>query len=104
MDLAKVIGTVVATRKDPSLEGARFLIVQPLDEKHTAVASPLIAVDTLYDAGVGETVYTVAGGDAVGVCLGKQMPVDVAIVGIVDSVSLIDTVSSAKGARTESET
>lgn len=90
MDIGKVIGTVVATRKDPSLEGTRLLIVQPLDEKHTPKSDPLVAVDTLQDAGVGEIVYIVTGGDAVGVIPGRRMPVDVAIVGLVDSMSLTE--------------
>ena len=46
MDLGKVIGTVVATRKDPSLEGTRLLLVQPLDEKYEPISEPLVAVDT----------------------------------------------------------
>ncbi len=96
MDLGKVIGTIVATRKDPSLGGSRLLIVQPLDEKQTPISEPLVAVDTLHDAGVGETVYYVTGGDAVSVIPGKRMPVDVAIVGIVDSISLVDTKNSSE--------
>ena len=103
MDLAKVIGTVVATRKDPTLEGTRLLIVQPLDEKQNPIEEPLVAVDTLNDAGVGEIVYIVTGGDAVSVIPGKRMPVDVAIVGIVDSLSLIDTTSTPAKAAPESE-
>ena len=90
MDLGKVIGTVVATRKDSSLEGTRLLLVQPLDEKYEPIAEPLVAVDTLHDAGVDEIVYIVTGGDAVSVIPGKRMPVDVAIVGIVHSLSLLD--------------
>ncbi|MDE0423694.1 ethanolamine utilization protein EutN [Candidatus Poribacteria bacterium] len=90
MDLGKVIGTVVATRKDPSLEGTRLLLVQPLDEKYKPISEPLVAVDTLHDAGVDEIVYIVTGGDAMGIVPGKRMPVDVAIVGIVDSLSLLD--------------
>ncbi len=90
MDIGKVIGTVVATRKDPSLEGTRLLVVQPLDEKHNPISEPLVAVDTLQDAGVGEIVYIVTGGDAVGVIPGRRMPVDVAIVGIVDSLTLLE--------------
>ena len=96
MDLGKVIGTIVATRKDPSLGGSRLLIVQPLDEKYTPISEPLVAVDTLHDAGVGETVYYVTGGDAVSVVPGKRMPVDVAIVGLVDSISLVDTQNSSE--------
>lgn len=102
MDLAKVIGTVVATRKDPTLEGTRLLIVQPLDEKYNPISEPLVAVDTLHDAGVGEIVYIVTGGDAVSVIPGKRMPVDVAIVGIVDSLSLVDTLGTST--ETPSET
>ena len=90
MDLGKVIGTIVATRKDASLEGTRLLIVQPLDEKRDPISEPIVAVDTLHDAGVGETVYYVTGGDAVSVIPGKRMPVDVAIVGLVDSISLVN--------------
>ncbi len=93
MDIGKVIGTVVATRKDPSLEGTRLLVVQPLDENHNPISEPLVAVDTLQDAGVGEIVYIVTGGDAVGVIPGKRMPVDVAIVGLVDSLTLLEELS-----------
>ncbi len=103
MDLAKVIGTVVATRKDPSLEGTRLLIVQPLDEKHNPISEPIVAVDTLHDAGAGEIVYIVTGGDAVSVVPGKRMPVDVAIVGIVDSLSLVDTPNTSAEAPSETE-
>ena len=99
MDLGKVIGTVVATRKDPSLEGTRLLVVQPLDEKYEPIADPLVAVDTLHDAGVDEIVYIVTGGDAVSVIPGKRMPVDVAIVGIVDSLSLLE--DAAAGSEVE---
>ncbi len=101
MDLGKVIGTVVATRKDPSLEGTRLLLVQPLDEKYEPISEPLVAVDTLHDAGVDEIVYIVTGGDAVSVIPGKRMPVDVAIVGLVDSLSLLDEVDT--GSESEME-
>ena len=90
MDLGRVIGTVVATRKDPSLEGTRLLVVQPLDEKYEPISEPLVAVDTLHDAGVDEIVYFVTGGDAMSVIPGKRMPVDVAIVGIVDSLTVLE--------------
>ena len=53
--------------------------------------------------GAGEIVYIVTGGDAVSVIPGKRMPVDVAIVGIVDSISLIDTVSTPAKAPSETE-
>ena len=103
MDLAKVIGTVVATRKDPSLEGTRLLMVQPLDEKQTPISEPIVAVDALHDAGVGEIVYIVTGGDAVSVIPGKRMPVDVAVVGLVDSLSLTDTPNTSAATPTDTE-
>ena len=103
MDLAKVIGTVVATRKDQSLEGTRLLIVQPLDEKRNPISEPTVAVDTLHDAGVGEIVYIVTGGDAVSVIPGKRLPVDVAIVGLVDSLTLTDTPNPSADTSPETE-
>ena len=87
MDIGKIIGTVVATRKDNSLKGTRLLVVQPLDGNGASAGTPLIATDTQGAAGCGDTIYMVTGGDAVGVLPGRQMPVDVAIVGIVDSIT-----------------
>ena len=87
MDIGKVIGTVVATRKDPSLNSTRLLVVQPLDGNGESAGKPLVATDTQGQAGRGDTIYMVTGGDAVGVLPGRRMPVDAAIVGIVDSVS-----------------
>ena len=87
MDIGKVIGTVVATRKDPSLNSTRLLVVQPLDGNGESAGKPLVATDTQGQAGRGDTIYMVMGGDAVGVLPGRRMPVDAAIVGIVDSVS-----------------
>ncbi len=103
MDLAKVIGTVVATRKDPTLEGTRLLVVQPLDEKQDPISEPIVAVDTLNDAGVGEIVYIVTGGDAVSVIPGKRMPVDVAIVGIVDTLSVTHAASTSEATPPKTE-
>ncbi|MCY4553824.1 MAG: EutN/CcmL family microcompartment protein [Candidatus Poribacteria bacterium] len=103
MDLAKVIGTVVATRKDPTLEGTRLLVVQPLDEKQDPISEPIVAVDTLNDAGVGEMVYIVTGGDAVSVIPGKRMPVDVAIVGIVDTLSVTHAANTSEATPPETE-
>lgn len=88
MDIAKVIGTVVATRKDPSLVGTRLLIVQPLNHKREPVGSPIVAMDTEGAAGQGEIVYLLSGGDAAIVVPDRPMPVDIAVVGIVDSITL----------------
>jgi ethanolamine utilization protein EutN len=87
MDIGKIIGTIVAPRKDPSLVGGRLLIVQPLDERGESVGSPLVAVDTQGTAGYGDLIYMVTGGDATVVSSTRQMPVDVAVVGIVDSIT-----------------
>ena len=87
MDIGKVIGTVVATRKDASLNGTRLLVVQPLDGNGESTGKPIVATDTHFQAGRGDTIYMVTGGDAVGVLPGRRMPVDAAIVGIVDSIS-----------------
>lgn len=91
MDIGKIIGTVVATQKDPSLTGTRLLVVQPLNANGESVASPLIAVDPHGGAGYSDTIYMVTGGDAIGVISEREMPVDVAVVGIVDSMTLAKT-------------
>ena len=90
MDIGKVIGTVVATRKDPSLVGCRLLVVQPLDAEGRSVGDPLTAVDIQGAAGYGELVYIVTGGDAAFVSAERAMPVDVAVVGIVDSITVTE--------------
>jgi ethanolamine utilization protein EutN len=90
MDIGKVIGTIVATRKDPSLVGCRLLVVQPLDAEGRSVGAPLTAVDTQGAAGYGELVYIVTGGDAAFVSAERAMPVDVAVVGIVDSITVTE--------------
>lgn len=98
MDIGKVIGTVVATRKDDNLIGTRLLVVQPLDDKGESTGKPLVATDTHCQAGRGDTIYMVTGGDAVGVLVGRKMPVDAAIVGIVDSVSRIEEMPGSEEA------
>lgn len=96
MLLAKVVGTVVATRKDPRLEGKKLLIVAPLTPEEVesggrqskiGKANYLVAVDTV-DAGYRETVLIVQGSSARMACGCKDTPVDTAIVGIVDTVRL----------------
>jgi ethanolamine utilization protein EutN len=79
------------------------LLVQPLDEKYEPISEPLVAVDTLHAAGVDEIVYIVTGGDAVSVIPGKRMPVDVAIVGIVDSLTLLDELEASADTGSEME-
>ena len=90
MDIGKVIGTIVATRKDPSLVGYRLLVVQPLDAEGESIGDPVTAVDIQGAAGYGELVYIVTGGDAAFVSAERAMPVDVAVVGRVDSITVIE--------------
>jgi ethanolamine utilization protein EutN len=87
MILARVVGTVVATRKDPRLVSNKLLVARPMDPRGTPEGNYLVAVDTV-DAGVGETVLIVSGSSA-RMALGmKDCPVDAAIVGIVDAVEV----------------
>jgi len=81
--LAKIVGTVVATRKDPRLVSNKLMVVRPVDPRGTPEGHYLVAVDTV-DAGVGETVLIVTGSSARMASGMKDCPVDAAIVGIVD--------------------
>jgi ethanolamine utilization protein EutN len=85
--LAKIVGTVVATRKDPRLVSNKLLLVRPIDPKGKAEGNHLVAVDTV-DAGVGETVLVVSGSSARMASGLKDCPVDAAIIGIVDEVEM----------------
>ncbi len=87
MILAKVVGTVVATRKDERLISSKLLVAQPIDPAGKAQGHHLVAVDTV-DAGFGETVLIVSGSSARMAAGLKDTPVDAAIVGIVDSVTV----------------
>jgi ethanolamine utilization protein EutN len=89
MDIARIIGHVVATTKIPTLEGVSILVIQPLDERMQDAGKPLIATDATGKRGPGEIVYYVASGDAVFTGLaGDDLPVDAAIMGIVDSIHI----------------
>ena len=83
MQLAKVIGDVVMTRKDPSLDSIPLLVLQPLAADGSPVGRTLVAVDSV-GAGVGETVFFVRGKEASFPFHPTEAPVDAGIVGIVD--------------------
>lgn len=85
MYLGEVIGTVVAERKAEGLTGAKLMLVQPLDEQRRAVGPRQVAVDTVR-AGVGDFVYLVGSREAALACDPTFVPVDAAIVGIVDDL------------------
>jgi microcompartment protein CcmK/EutM len=88
MLIARVVGTVVATQKHRKFEGAKLLLVQPLNLDDTPRGATLLAVDGV-GAGVDEKVLIVLEGRAAGEALGKKAaPVDAAIVGIIDQVTV----------------
>ncbi len=86
MIIGKVIGSVVATRKNESLVGSKFLVVQPLQGM---ASGSLVAVDNV-GAGIGEVVLVAIGSAARVDCKIERAPVDAAIVGIVDDASGIE--------------
>ncbi len=86
MQLGRVIGTVVATVKYPGLEGVKFLVVQPLDRHGEPKGRPVVAADGVAMAGPGELVYVVGSREAAQALPETFVPVDHAIVGIVDAV------------------
>ena len=83
MQLARVIGDVVATIKDPNFDSIKLLLVQPIASDGTDVGRPLVAVDSV-GAGVGETVFFVRGKEASFPWHPIEVPADAGIVGIVD--------------------
>jgi ethanolamine utilization protein EutN len=86
VQIARVVGTVVSTQKHRKFEGAKLLLVQPLNLDDTARGTALLAVDGV-GAGVHEKVLIVLEGRAAGEALGRKgAPVDAAIVGIIDQV------------------
>ncbi len=89
MLVARIIGTVVATRKDPRLESSKLLVVRPVDPKGKAEGHTLVAVDTV-DAGVGETVLIVSGSSARMASGLKDCPVDAAIIGVIDTITVTE--------------
>lgn len=94
MRLAKVVGTVVATRKDESLVGSKLLIVRLLPSAELKGEAPekkeelIVAVDSV-GAGVGETVLVVFGSVASRIMGDGRAPVDAAVIGIVDHIELV---------------
>jgi ethanolamine utilization protein EutN len=89
MQLARVIGDVVATRKEPGFEGIKLLVIQPLSHDGQDTGRPLVAVDSV-GAGVGERVFFVRGKEASFPFHPTEVPADAGIVGIIDHWSTID--------------
>jgi microcompartment protein CcmK/EutM len=87
MFLARVVGTVVATMKSPTLHEKKILIVQPINKNGKDQGSKLLALDSV-GAGAGETVYCCRGREASFPWLPNEAPTDVTIVAIVDHVNV----------------
>lgn len=83
MILARVVGTVVASHKDPGLHAVKLLLIQPVRTDGSPSGKPLVAVDSV-GAGAGEHVFYVRGREAALPFLPDEVPTDAAIVGIVD--------------------
>jgi ethanolamine utilization protein EutN len=95
MQLARVIGTVVATVKNDSLEGRKLLVIQSLDGSLQPQGVPLVALDAI-GAGVGELVFWCRGKEASFPFKREDTPTDCTIVGIVDSNSHVTLGSRAR--------
>jgi microcompartment protein CcmK/EutM len=83
MQLARVLGDVVVTHKDPNLSGVKLLVLQPLAADGSATGRTLVAVDAI-GAGAGETVFFVRGKEASFPFYPTEVPTDAGVVGIVD--------------------
>jgi len=92
MQLAKVVGTVVATRKEPSIDGLKLLLVKPLDDEGR---NPVVAADAV-GAGVDAVVLIAAGSSARQTLATDQRPVDAVVMAIVDSWNVGDDVKYRK--------
>ena len=87
MQMARVIGDVVATRKDPNYDSIKLLLVQPIGADGKDVGRPPVAVDAV-GAGVGENVFFVRGKEASFPWHPTEVPADAGIVGIIDHYSV----------------
>ena len=96
MLLARVVGTVVSTRKDETLQGSKLLVIEPVDfEKQQPDGKRLVAVDSV-GAGEGEVVLVAQGSSARLTDSTKDRPVDATIMGIVDYIEIVDQRTFAK--------
>ncbi len=84
MLICKVVGNVWATRKEESMKGQKFLIVKQVDEEQQEAGNSFIATDNI-GAGIGELVI-VTGGSSARKINNEALPIDAAIIGIIDSM------------------
>jgi microcompartment protein CcmK/EutM len=95
MQIARVVGSTVATIKDEKLVGRKLLIVREADERGSAVGKPYVAIDTV-DAGAGDLVLVAAGSSARQTTLTKDTPVDAVIMAVVDSLEVDGAITFRK--------
>lgn len=88
MKLGRVRGSVVATVKDPGMTGMRLLVVQPLTKDQTPDGDCVVAADAVNQAGPGDLVYFVASREAAEAMEPRFVPVDHAVVGLVDGIEV----------------
>jgi microcompartment protein CcmK/EutM len=98
MLIAKVVGTTVATIKDPKLEGRKLLICRETDETGKSHGRPYVAVDTV-SAGVGDLVLTAHGSSGRQTQVTKDAPVDAVIMAIIDSLQVDGETVFRKGSQ-----
>ncbi len=85
MFIAKVIGSIWATKKDEALQNMKMILIQPLNGDMEETGTPITAIDTV-GAGAGETVLYITASEAVIPLPVNFAPVDASIVGIIDSI------------------
>jgi microcompartment protein CcmK/EutM len=95
VQIGKVVGTVVATRKEEALEGLRFLVVRGLDLEGKPTSSLVVAVDSV-GAGVGEVVLYASGSSARQTTVTKDRPVDATVMAIVDQLEVLGSLKYVK--------
>jgi microcompartment protein CcmK/EutM len=88
MILAKVIGQVIATQKEPSHEGKKILLIQALNLQDELTGDPFVALDAV-DAGIGDRVLAIQEGFSAMTSVGHtDAPIDAAVIGVIDMVEM----------------
>ncbi len=95
MLLGKVVGTVVSTQKEETLDSLRFMVVKPMDERGQLTGATVVAADAV-GSGVGEVVLFASGSSARQTLQTKDRPVDATIMAIVDEVAVGETTTYRK--------